>query len=202
MNKMSVWVLVASMAFAATAAASLPGQGRPGLEQRIKEVFLRQPDDGGDVDKRAEIAALGHEEQVSKILLSFLTRYRYPQTTEEELYLDGAVDMLGELRVAEAVAPLARILLDGKVAERTHAWAAKSLGRIDPEAGKEALLAALDPKVSDFHLTRINAAEALADTKDPEVLKALERHGREERDPYVRQKLLKAADRLRARLDR
>jgi HEAT repeat protein len=115
----------------------------------------------------------------------------------EELYLDGAVYMLGELKVKEAEENLSRILLDRTADRRTRAWAAKSLGQIDAEANKNILLEALRPH--NYHLIRINAAEALANTKDRNVLRTLEAYSREERDDYVRQRLQKATDKLRAK---
>jgi HEAT repeat protein len=75
--------------------------------------------------------------------------------------------------------------------------AARSLGQIDPEANKQTLLGAL--ATSDHYLVRVYAAEALGKTRDAEVLKALERIGREEKDSYVRGEFEKAASALRAK---
>ncbi|MFN2510159.1 MAG: HEAT repeat domain-containing protein [Pyrinomonadaceae bacterium] len=60
------------------------------------------------------------------------------------------------------------------------------MGQIDPESNKQSLLNALTNK-SDYFGVRVEAAEALATTRDRQVLKALERHSGEEKDSFVPQ---------------
>jgi len=198
MKKLYVGVLIWSFALAPIRTVSPCAQGSSKLEDRIKQILLYQPDVGEDYDIRTKITELGREIEVRQVLISFLSAYRYPENTMEELFLDGAVFMLGELKAKEAQGALSQILLDSTADRRTRAWAAKSLGQIDVDANKDVLLEALRPR--QYHLIRINAADALANTKDPKVLTALDRYSREERENYVRQRLQKATDKLRARL--
>ena len=113
---------------------------------------------------------------MNKVLLDMVTRYKYPNGTEEELYRDGATSMLGAFRVKKAITPLSWLLFDDRVDKTTRALAAKSLGQIDIEASKEFLLAVMDPNVSDYYLARVNAAESLSQSSDPQVLMVLDRY--------------------------
>jgi HEAT repeat protein len=72
---------------------------------------------------------------------------------------------------------------------------------IDAEANKEVLQRALYD-TTDFFGVRVDAAEALAKTKDPEVLETLEHYAREETNTYVRQKFEKSAQELRGKMRR
>lgn len=195
MKNMVIWAVTLSVALA----ACLPAMAQSDLETKIERIFLYQPVYAEKYDRRTKIEELGRAEEVQAILLKMLIKYKYSEPeTKEAGYLTGATWMLGAMEVKQAVGPLSQMLFDRKVHENVRALAARSLGQIDPEGNKQSLLKAL-ANVSDYHLTRIYAAEALAKTKDAQVLTALERYSREERDPYVRQKFEKAAKELRTR---
>lgn len=149
---------------------------------------------------RAELEDLGRTEEVHAILLNWLSKHKHSDPgTKESLYLRGATWILGAMQVKQATEPISQILFDPKVHENVRALAARSLGQIDADANKEVLLTAL-ANTADYFGIRVEAAEAVAKTKDPQVLKALSRYAREERDSYVKQKFEKAAQDLRAKI--
>lgn len=193
---------LAAFFIATGVAVSAPNQSTSNLEREIELIFVYQPhsDAGEKYDKVAKIRGLGREEEVKAIVLNMIAKYDYSRPgTIEAIYLSGATWILGELGLKEASRPLAQMVFDHKIHENVRALAVRSLGQIDAEANKEILLKAL-AKVSDYFQIRVYAAEALAKTKDPNVLKALERYTRQERDDHVRQQFQKAAQALRARV--
>jgi HEAT repeat protein len=182
----------------------LPVCSQSDLEEKIKMIFLYQPhpEAGEKYDRRAEIEKLSPKEQVRGILLVMLVNHQYATPgTEEYLYLTGATSVLGRLRDARAEDQLSSMLFDQNVHENARALAAQSLGQIDPEKNKHLFLRALGNK-DDYFAIRVYAAEALAKTKDPQVLESLEQYAREETDSHVRQKLEKSAQELRTNMRR
>ena len=183
-----------------TLAVCAPAQCQTDLEKRIQMSLLYQPMEGENYNAKAKIEQLGQSEEVKSILLEMLERYKNSELgTEEYLYFAGATRMLGELKEKRAIELLTQILFDQQINKGVRAYAARSLGQIDPVRNKQSLLKAL-ANASDYFGIRIEAAEALATTKDPQVLKVLERYSREERDVYVKQKFEKAAQDLRAKI--
>lgn len=179
---------------------SANSQSDSNLEREIELIFLYQPqsDAGEKYDKPAKIKELGRDAEVKAILLNMIAKYDYSRPgTKEYLYLSGATYMLGEMGVREAARPLAQMLSDRRIHENVRAGAARSIGKIDPVRNKQVLLRAL-ANDSEYFQVRVYAAEALANTKDPNVLEALERYARQERDDHVRQQFQKAAQALRA----
>jgi len=174
-------------------------QTDPDLERKIEQIFLYQAREGVSYDKKARIEALGNTEEVKAILLKMLTKHKYAFRSLESRYLAGATWILGEMKAKQAAEPLSQLLFDQKVHENIRTRVARSLGQIDPVGSKPLLLKAL-ANTTDYFGVRVEAAEALAKTKDPQALKALERYSRAERDPVVRQKFETAAKELRARI--
>jgi hypothetical protein len=182
----------------------LPVCGQSDLEDKVKAILLHEyhPRAGQQYDRKAEIEKLSPQEQVRELLLVMLEKNQYATPgTEEYLYLIGSTSVLGELRDERAEDKLASMLVDQFVHENARALAARSLGQIDPEKNKQHLLKALENKY-DYFLITVYAAEALAKTKDPQVLKSLEQYAREETDSHVRQMLEKSAQELRTNMGR
>jgi len=179
---------------------SVRSQTEPDLERKIEEIFRYRRQEGENYDAKARIEALGNTEEVKVILLKMLTKHKYADVRSlESRFLVGAVLMLGEMKAKQAAEPLSQMLFDQKVHENIRALAARSLGQIDAVGSKPLLLKAL-ANTSDYFGVRVEAAEALAKTKDPQVLKALQRSSRAEKDDFVRQKFETAAKELRARM--
>ena len=199
MRGMFIWIVALFMAVTICPIV----QGQSDLEGQIKHIFLYQPEYGEKYDRKAKIEELGRSDEVKTILLRMLVNYKYSEpgtsNVKEYSYLTGAVSMLGALQEPESVSLLSLTLFDRNVHENVRALAVKSLGQIDPEGSKQSLLKAL-ANISDYYLIRIYAAEALAKTTDPQVLKTLERYGRAEKDAYVRQRFDNATRELRARI--
>jgi len=172
-------------------------QKDPELEKKIERIFLYQPVREEKYDHKAEIEKLGNEPGARAILINMLTKYRYAKPgTLQYLYLSGATHSVGRMGIKNAAAPLSQFIFDKSVHENVRAVAVKSLGLIDAEGNKKILLRALH-HTSDYFLIRINAAEALAKTKDSQALAAIERSARKETDSYVRQQFEKSARELK-----
>lgn len=186
--------IFACMIVLATALATSPqGLSQTSLEQQLQRVFLSEH------ANLNEVAQLGRGEDVQAVLSNMMERYKYAEPgTKEYRLLGGATRALGIIEARRGITPLSQVLFDQKVHENIRADAARSLGQIDAEGNKQALLKALE--TADHYLTRVYAAESLAKTKDTQALRALERYSREERDSFVRQKFEKAAQEIKARI--
>jgi HEAT repeat protein len=166
------------------------------LEAKVRALFLES--EHGVPDRQNRLRQLGDDNQIASVLTRMASQYKHAKEgTLDFAVLNSAVASLGEFRARSANALLAAFVTDQKVHENVRALAARSLGQIDPEGNKKALLKALDP--SEGYLIRVYAAEGLAKTRDAEALKSLERFGREEKDSYVRQEFEKASQSLRAK---
>lgn len=201
MKVKSIAALVLSTSLAITMAVYLPVQAQSDLKEKINDIFLHLHNERQD-GVRAKVVALGRKAEVEKILLEMTAKNKYAQVLKEKMLLNGAVSMLGDLRVEQATGLFSQMLFDNKVNAYTRALAATSLGKVDAEGSKQLLLKALDPSVSDYPVLRINAAEALSKVKDRQVLEALERCSREEQDRFTRQKFENAAQDVRKRVER
>lgn len=182
-------------------AAGAPSPCQSSLESKVRDVLLYQPhsDAGEKYNRKAKLEELGSRTEVQAILLKMLEAHAHAEAgTTEYVYLLGATTMLGELRVKDAVVPLSRLFSDQGVNVSVRAFALKSLGQIDAIANKQLLLASLADPAAD-QLIRGYAAEGLANTNDPQVLKVIERYSRSEQNAAVRKKLEDAAQKLRAR---
>ena len=178
----------------------LPVLCQTNLEAQVRKVLRNEhgTDDEG-FDKKSRLEQVGSKAEVGTILLNLLEQNKYAQPgTEGYKYLIGATSLLGNLQVHEAAKPLSRIFSDRKINTSARAFALRSLGQIDAEANKRLLLTAMADPSADY-LIRSFAAEALADTNDPQVLKAVERRIREEQNQTVRRKLEETAQKLRAK---
>jgi HEAT repeat protein len=174
------------------------------LEKKIERIFLYQPqtDSGENYDVASEIDKLGSMKEARDILLNMVGKYKHAEPgTREYLLLAGATRVLGEISEKKALPLLSSNLFDQAVHENIRAFTARALGQIDLKESKQLLLKALENR-TDYFAIRTEAAEALANIKDPEVLKTLEKHAREEGDSYAKQKFEKAAQDLRARIQR
>lgn len=172
------------------------------LKERVQRVLLYQThaDPGEKYKKKTMLKELGREAEVQAILLKMVEEHKHSEPgTEEYQYLLGATLILGEMRAKQAIDSLSRLVSDQNVSGTVRASAIRSLGKIDAKASKELLLTAL-ANVSADRLIRIFAAEALAKTDDSQVLRVMERYSHEEENAYVRQKLEKAVQELRARV--
>jgi hypothetical protein len=170
---------------------------RTSLQEQVRPLFLREEGPPFPI-LATEVRKLGTDKQIAEVLTEFASTYRYAKKQSEEfLILRGAVASLGELKVNSADKLLASLLTDQKVHENIRAMSARSLGQIDPEGNRKVLLKALAS--TEDYLTRVYAAEGLANTKDSEALTVLERYSSDEKDSYVRQKFEKAAEALRAK---
>lgn len=191
-------VCLLSVIFMCAACAQALGQTE--LEKQVEDILLHHAlvDSGEVYDRKARIEELSPAEQTRAVLLDMLSKYRLAEPgTREYLLLGGSIRMLGEMKERRALDPLSQMLPDGNVEKNARANAARSIGQIDAAAGKRALLGALD---ADYFGIRVEAAEALAKTKDPKVVKALERRSLAEKDAHVRERMEKAARDLRARI--
>jgi hypothetical protein len=170
---------------------------RTSLQEQVRPLFLREEGPPFPI-LATEVLKLGTDKQIAEVLTEFASTYRYAKKQSEEfLILRGAVASLGELKVNSADKLLASLLTDHKVHENIRAMSARSLAQIDPEGNRKFLLKALAS--TEPYLTRVYAAEGLANTKDSEALMVLERYSSDETDSYVRQKFEKAAESLRAK---
>ena len=155
------------------------------LEEKVRAVFLQEL---STPDRQNNLRQLGEDNEIVQALIGLASRHRHAkERTGEFKVLNGVVASLGEYRARSANELLSSLLTDQIVHENVRALAARALGQIDPEANKQALLNALDP--TGYLIIRVYAAEGLAQTRDPEALKALERYILEERDVFVRAKL-------------
>lgn len=195
-------MIVIVIALCVMLATHIFASSQSNLEREIEMIFRYDPVFGEEYNRKAKLDGLGRHGEVKAVLIKMLSKYKHSEPeTLEYIYLNGATWALGEMKEQQAASPLSQMLFDKKVHENVRALAARSLGQIDAEGNKQLLLRALD-SVNDYHMIRIYAAEALAETKDPQALKALEKYSREERDPQIRQKFEKAARDLRAKIAR
>ena len=164
------------------------------LEEKVRAVFLQEL---STPDRQNNLRQLGEDNEIVQALIGLASRHRHAkERTGEFKVLNGVVASLGEYRARSANELLSSLLTDQIVHENVRALAARALGQIDPEANKQALLNALDP--TGYLIIRVYAAEGLAQTRDPEALKALERYILEERDVFVRAKFQNGAEAMRA----
>jgi HEAT repeat protein len=164
------------------------------LKEKVRAVFLQEL---STPDRQNNLRQLGEDNEIVQALIGLASRHRHAkERTGEFKVLNGVVASLGEYRARSANELLSSLLTDQIVHENVRALAARALGQIDPEANKQALLNALDP--TGYLIIRVYAAEGLAQTRDPEALKALERYILEERDVFVRTKFQNGAEAMRA----
>ena len=167
-------------------------------ETLIKRVLLHRGVEGEKYDIKSKLEEIGQHQQVVEILLKIIQDGKYAKSgTEQGMLMPAATFALGELRVPQAISVLTANLKDEKVDNIARALSARALSQIDLEGSKPILLDALKNK-SNYYRIRLEAAEALANTKDSNVLKILDQHSREEKDPHVRKQLAGSAEKLRA----
>ncbi|MFQ5740058.1 MAG: HEAT repeat domain-containing protein [Acidobacteriota bacterium] len=164
--------------------------GQSSVEKRVENILLLI--EGYPGGREAMVDALrnvGPESQVRTVLLRWLSLRPSRPDTMDGNRLHNAIAAAGALKAKWAIEPVSKALLDPSVHETTRSTAARMLGEIDPEAAKETLIRALDPQFAEYVFIRIHSAEALAKTKDPEVLKILRQYAAAEKDEFVLQRL-------------
>lgn len=172
------------------------------VEGRVKQELLYHRVEGEAYDIKARLEKIGQPEQVNKILIDVVTQYKYHKLgSMESMLYQSATGALGELRVTGAIGPLTANLKDRRVDKIKRAFSARALGQIDPDRSKQSLLEVLRDK-SIYYDIRVEAAQALAKTRDPEVLRVLEQYAREEQDTFTRKQFEKAVQEMKANIQR
>ncbi len=169
-------------------------------ETLVKRVLLHKGTEGEKYDIKSKLEEIGQHQQIVEILLKMVQDGKYAKLgSPQGMLIPAATFALGALKEPQAVAVLKENLNDEKVDDIVRALSARALSQIDLEGNKQILLDALQNK-SNYYRIRLEAAEALANTKDPNVLKTLDKHSNEEKDTHVKKQLAASAEKLRTRI--
>ena len=170
------------------------------VEERVLDALrIIEPPDSGIL---GVVKAAGPPDLVKAAVLKILDE-SYPVTPNKRLALLRAIGVIGGLRYREAIPKIQLVLRDGSLSQATRMSAARTLGRIDPEGSKEVLLAAFDACAPLEFQVRIAIAEALAETRDRNVLAKLETWARgEPQGSFERKNFDRIVSSMRTKLQR
>ena len=170
------------------------------VEERVLDALLIiEPPDSGILGL---VKAAGPPDLVKAAVLKILDE-SYPATPNKGMTLRRVIGVIGGLKYREAIPKIQLVLRDSALYQATRMSAARTLGRIDPEGSKEVLLAAFDACAPLEFRVRIAIAEALAETRDRNVLAKLETWARgEPQGSFERKNFDRIVSSMRTKLQR